>query len=153
METWPMTEARAQLPTVLERVRHGSWQLIGRRGRPEAVVASAGDVEELLAPLFRFHPQVDLSGPDVGVWLPELQSHGVGETLDAALADLADVLLDYAADWEDGLRAAANHAPRAGYVRRIQLAGDVPGVVALLQGDAEVADARAADAGCEAGDG
>ena len=142
METWPMTEARAQLPTLLERVRHGKWQLIGRRGRPEAVVASAAEVEDLLAAAYRFHPEVDLSGSDVGLWLPELETHAVGATLDEALAELADVMIEYAEDWEDHLRSAVNHRPRAGHVRRIQLAGGVAGVLSMLTRDAEAAAAE-----------
>jgi len=141
METWPMTEARAQLPTLLERVRGGTWQLIGRRGQAEAVVASTSEIESLLASAFRFHPEVDLSGHDVGLWLPELETHAVADTLDAAMAELADVMIEYAEDWQDHLRSAPNHAPRAGYVRRIQLAGDVAGVIAMLARDADLAPA------------
>ena len=85
MGTWPMTEARAQLPTLLEEVRNGRWQLIGRRGRPEAVMAGAADMQALLEPLFRFHPEIDFDEGDVGIWLPELDTHGVGATLDEAL--------------------------------------------------------------------
>jgi prevent-host-death family protein len=148
METWPMTEARAQLPTLLEKVRSGHWQLIGRRGRPEVVVAEAGEMEALLAPVFRFRPEVDIDGGDVGVYLFELDVHGVGAALDEALDDLAEVMLQYAEDWVDHLRHAPNHAPRAGYVRRIEIAGDTAGVVAMLNADADAeAEAQAASSG------
>jgi len=132
-----MTEARAQLPALLEKVRGGRWQLIGRRGRPEVVVAEAGEIESLLAPAFRFHPEVDIDAGDVGVFLHELDIHGVGVTLDDALVDLADAMLEYAEDWVDHLRHAPNHAPRAGYVRRIEIAGDAEGVVTMLNADAD----------------
>lgn len=143
METWPMTEARAQLPTLLEKVRSGRWQLIGRRGRPEVVVAEAGEMEALLAPIFRFRPEVDIDEGDVGIYLYELDVHGVGGTLDEALADLAQAMLEYAEDWVDHLRHAPNHSQRAGYVRRIEIAGDTEGVETMLNSDAD-ADARAA---------
>lgn len=143
METWPMTEARAQLPTLLEKVRGGHWQLIGRRGRPEVVVAEAGEMEALLAPVFRFRPEVDIDDGEVGIYLYELDVHGVGDTLDEALNDLAEVMIEYAEDWVDHLRHAPNHAPRTGYVRRIEIAGDTQGVVAMLNADAD-ADACAA---------
>ena len=143
MEPWPMTEARRQLPALLDKVRGGRWQLIGRRGRPEVVLAEAGEMAAMLAPVFRFHPEVDIDAGDVGVYLHELDVHGVGGTLDEALDDLAEAMLEYADDWVDHLRHAPNHAPRAGYVRRIEIAGDTEGVVAMLNADAD-ADAQAA---------
>ena len=57
-------------------------------------------------------------------------------------ATLADVMIEYAQDWESHLRSAVNHRPRAGYVRRIQLAGDVAGVLSMLTRDAEAAVAE-----------
>ncbi len=141
-----MTEARRQFPALLEKARHGEWQLIGRRGRSEAVLASAAELDELLRTTYRFRPEVDLAEQGVGVWLPELETHGAGATLDEALADLADAMVEYAEDWVDHLRHAVNHAPRAGYVRRIQMAGDVAGVLAMLDRDSDTADEiRSAD--------
>jgi prevent-host-death family protein len=141
-----MTAARRHFPALLDRARSGAWPLIGRRGRPEAVLADVAELDELLSAAYLFHPEVDLAEQGVGVWLPELETHGVGDTLDDALADLADVMVDYAADWLDHLRHTVNHRPRAGYVRRIQLAGDAPGVVTMLGRDAD------ADAASAAGD-
>ncbi len=145
METWPMTEARAQLPTLLEKARAGKWQFIGRRGRPEVVVAEVGEMEALLAPAFRFRPEVDIDDGDVGIYLFELDVHGVGGTLDEALEDLAEAMLEYADDWVDQLRHAPNHRHRAGYVRRIELAGDTQGVVAMLNADADAEAASRAE--------
>lgn len=142
METWPMTEARAQLPTLLDRVRHGRWQLIGRRGRAEAVIADAAEVDALLATAWRFSPEVFVEAGAVGVYLSELELHALGASLDEALAALADAMLEYAEDWEEHLRTAPNHRGRAGYVRRIQLAGDAAGVVSLLARDAESASGQ-----------
>ena len=136
METWPMTEARQMLPSLVESARSGAWQRVGRRGRPEAVIAGASDLDELLAPVYCFHIEVVLGDGSVGLWLPALETHAAGATLDDALAELADVMVDYAEDWQDHLRLAANHRPRAGFVRRIQIAGDTAGVLAMLQRDA-----------------
>jgi Antitoxin of toxin-antitoxin, RelE / RelB, TA system len=132
-----MTEARRHLPALLDKARNGEWQLIGRRGRSEAVLANVAELDELLCTVYRFRPEVDLAEQGVGIWLPELETHGVGATLDEALADLADAMVEYAEDWVDHLRHAVNHRPRAGYVRRIQLAGDVAGVLARLGRDAD----------------
>ena len=132
METWPMTQARAQLPTLLEKVRHGKWQLIGRRGHVEAVVAAAAEVDALLAPAYSFSPQVFIEPDDVGIYLDEFDVHGVGATLAEAEEDLIDAVLEYVDDWEDHLFATPNHRQRAGYVRRLELAGDRSGVRRVL---------------------
>jgi prevent-host-death family protein len=147
METWPMTEARQMLPSLVERARAGAWQLVGRRGRPEAVIAGASDLEEVLALAYRFHPEVILGEGAAEVWLPELETHADAATLDEALTELADVMVEYAEDWQDHLRIAANHRPRAGFVRRIQIAGDASGVLAMLDRDADVEGASDAVGG------
>jgi prevent-host-death family protein len=141
METWPMTEARRQLPLLFERARSGEWQLVGRRGRPEAVVAGAADLDALLSSPYRFHPELVFGEDRVGVWLPELEVHAAGSTVDEAMADLTEVMVEYAEDWQDHLHSVPNHYKRAGYVRRVQLAGDAAGVLTLLQRDADASSA------------
>lgn len=153
METWQMTEARAQLPTLLDEASRGRWQLIGRRGGPLAVIADVAEVEALLATAYRFSPEVVIEEHEVGIYLTELETHATGATLDEALAALADVMIGYARDWEDHLRSAVDQSPTAGYMRRIQLAGDVPGVLAMLTRDADaVLDERGAPGRPEASD-
>jgi len=136
-----VSEARRHFSTVLDRVSKGEWQLIGRRGRRDAVLASASEVAELLAQSFRFSPEVFIEEQGVGVWLPQFEIHGAGHTLEQALADLAVGMLEYAEDWEAELRHFAEHKVRAGYVRRVQLAEDEAGVRALLSLDADLASA------------
>ena len=41
-------------------------------------------------------------------------------------------MLEYAQDWVDHLSKAPNHSDRAGFVRRIEIAGDEAGVIAML---------------------
>jgi prevent-host-death family protein len=144
METWTVTEARRQLPSLLDKANRGQWQLIGRRNRREAVLADADEIGALLGAAYRFHPEVVMSDHDVGLWLPELNTHATAATLDEALCELADVMLGYAEDWEDQLRHAVNHRDNIGYVRRIELAGDVDGVVDMLHLDAEAQDVQTA---------
>lgn len=127
-----MTEARAQLPTLLDEARHGRWQLIGRRGKAEAVLAGAAELDALLAPTYRLAPEVFLDEGEVGIYLYELDVHGVGATLDEAEADLAEVVLEYVEDWQDHLFAAPNHRVKAGCVRRLQIADGLAGVRRLL---------------------
>lgn len=137
METWTVTEARRQLPSLLDKAQQGRWQAIGRRNRRETILANANEISALLGACYRFHPQVIMGEGDVALWLPELNTHAVAATLDEALRELADVMLEYAEDWEDHLRHADNHRDNLGYVRRIELAGDLDGVVALLNVDAQ----------------
>ena len=85
-----MTEARRQLPSLLDKARSGEWQLIGRRGRSEVVLANVADLDELLCTVCRFHPQIDFAEQGVGIWFPELETHGVGAGNDESLHDLAD---------------------------------------------------------------
>ncbi len=141
METWTVTNARRQLPSLLDKAREGRWQLIGRRNRREVVLANADEIAALLGPCYRFHPEVVTTDAQVGLWLPELNTHAVATSLDEALHELADVMLEYAEDWEDKLRHAVNHRGNVGYVRRIELAGDADGVVAMLNLDAEAESA------------
>ena len=135
METWPMTEARRQLPTLLDKVRGGRWQLIGRRGRPEAVVADAAQLAELLGVCCPFAPEVFIEEGEVGIYLAELDVHGVGATLKEAEDDLIEAALEYVEDWEDHLYAAPNHRGKVGHVRRLELAGDAAGVRRVLFGE------------------
>ena len=114
METWPMTEARRQLPTLLDKVRGGRWQLIGRRGRPEAVVADAAQLAELLGACCPFAPEVFIEEGEVGIYLTELDVHGVGDhSLGAATA--ADELPATPADLVEQRRelpSSLGHRPR-----------------------------------------
>jgi len=143
METWPVTEARRQLPSLLDKAGQGRWQAIGRRNRREVILVDADEIGALLGAGYGFHPQVIIGDGDIALWLPELNTHATAPTLDEALRELADVMLEYARDWEEHLRHAANHRGNLGYVRRIELAGDVDGVLALLNVDAEADDAGA----------
>lgn len=137
METWQTTEAGRHFRTLLERVRRGEWQLIGRRGRAEAVLADAGEISDLLGAGYRFRPKAALGEQGAEIWLPEVGTHVVGATLEDARRELAEALIGFASDWEEHRRHTADQSLKAGYVRRIQLAGDQTGVLAMLDRDAE----------------
>ena len=135
METWPMAEARRQLPALLDKVRNGHWQLIGRRGRPEAVVANAAQLAELLAASYPFAPEVFIEEDEVGIYLAELDVHGVGADLQEAEDDALAAALEYVDDWIDHLHAAPDRHAQAGHVRRLELAGGVEGARRALFGE------------------
>jgi hypothetical protein len=137
MEKWQIAEAGKGLPALVERVRDGEWQLIGDAGRAEVVLANAAQLIDLLAGSYRFRPSISESeSPGCEVWLPEIGLHATGETREAALQELALHMLDYAQEWEQGGSGGGQLRLLAGYVRRVQLAGDAPAVLAMLERDA-----------------
>jgi prevent-host-death family protein len=124
MVRWQMSEARRDFSTLVERASRGEWQLVGRRARAEVVLADAAEISALLAAAFPFAPDVFIEDESVGIYLNELDVHGVGATLEEAQEDLIDAVLEYVDDWQDDLRSAPNHRQRAGFVRRLELARD-----------------------------
>lgn len=136
--TWPdpvqFTWAKAHLSTLFDVVvgGHGLRVIRRHKSRPLALIA-AEDLEGLLAPNYPFRPEVS-EGDDgtVSVWLPELAIFGQGEDLDAAVDDLIDEVEVYLEEWEVRLRHAPDHAARAWWVRRLQLATADDGVRRLL---------------------
>jgi len=137
VETWQTTEAGRHFRTLLEGVRRGEWQLVGESGRAEAVLAAAEEISDLLRAGYRFRPKTTFGGQGTEIWLPEVEVHVAGATLEKARRELAEAMIRFAADWEEHRRHAADYGPKAGYVRRIQLAGDQTGLLAMLDRDAE----------------
>jgi hypothetical protein len=128
------TWAKAHLSSVYDAVDdgHGARVLRRHKSRPLALVG-AEDLEVLLAASHPFTTTVS-SGDDgrIAVWLEEFAIYGRGDDLDAALDDLLDEVDIYLGEWEERLRHAPDHAQRAWWVRRMQLAVDRDGRRALL---------------------
>ena len=137
METWQSIEAGRHFRTLLEGVRRGEWQLVGDRGRAEAVLASVDETIDLLGPGYRFRPKTSFGERGVEIWLPELGVHVAGTTLEEARAALAGAMIVFARDWEEERRHTSGPSLHAGYARRIQLAGDDRSVLDMLDRDAE----------------
>ena len=137
VETWQTTEAGRHFQTLLEGVRRGEWQLVGESARAEAVLAGAEEVSDLLRAGYRFRPKTAFGGRGTEIWLPEVAAHAVGATLEEARRELAEAMIRFASDWEEHRRHTAEQRLQAGYVRRIQLAGDQTGVLAMLDRDAQ----------------
>jgi hypothetical protein len=137
VETWQTAEAGRHFQTLLEGVRRGEWQLVGETDRAEAVLAGAEEVSDLLRAGYSFRPKTAFGERGTEIWLPEVGAHAVGATLDEARAELADAMIRFASDWEEHRRHTADQSLKAGYVRRIQLAGDQTAVLAMLDRDAQ----------------
>lgn len=71
---------------------------------------------------------------EVGIYLAELDVHGVGATLEKAEDDLIEAALEFVEDWEAHLYAAPNHRGRVGHVRRLELAGNAASLRRVLFG-------------------
>ena len=128
------TWAKAHLSAVYDEVDDGHGVRVVRRhkSRPLALVG-ADDLAALLAVTHPFTSTLS-RGDDgqVAVWLEEFAIYGRGDDVDAALDDLLDEVDTYLAEWEEHLRHAPDHAQRAWWVRRIQLAADRDARRALL---------------------
>ncbi len=132
-----VSEARRDFSALVERAGRGDWQVIGRRGQAEVVLADGRELDELLSRCYPFAPEVSFEDENVGIYLLELAVHGVGTSLPEAQADLMDAATAYVAEWVEWLHAAPDHRDRAGWVRRVQLAGDDPAALGrTLFGDA-----------------
>ena len=137
VEMWQTTEAGRHFRTLLEGVRRGEWQLVGGSGRAEAVLANTAELSDLLRSGYRFRPKTAFGEQGTEIWLPEVGAHAVGATLEEARRELAEAMIRFASDWEEQRRHTAGQSLQAGYVRRIQLAGDHIGVLAMLDRDAQ----------------
>ena len=153
METWDTGEAGRHFEAVFDGTMRGDWQLIGRDGRIEAVLAEVSELTDLLGGSYPFRPTAT-AGADGGMelWLPEIGLHTSGPTLDAARADLAEAMLRFARAWADQAQALTGRIVSNGYARRILLAGDPERVLAMIDRDAarEVVPTRATRAWTEA---
>ncbi len=139
------TRAKAHLSAIYDAVDdgHGARVLRRYKSRPFALVG-AEDLEALLATSHRFTTAVS-RGDDgqIAVWLEQFAIYGRGDDLDAALDDLLDEVDLYLEEWEERLRHAPDHAQRAWWVRRMQLAADRDARRALLMApESQEADAR-----------
>ena len=134
MVRWQMSEARKDFSTLVEQASRGEWQLVGRRGRAEVLLADAAEIAELLAAAFPFAPEVFVEESGVEIWLPELEVYGQGSTLAQAQDDLVEAALDFVDAWEAQLRAAPNQRHKSGHARRLQLAHDRADVATVLFG-------------------
>jgi hypothetical protein len=137
VETWQTTEAGRHFRTLFDEVRRGQWQLVGDHGRAEAVLADAEELSDLIGAGYRFRPKTAFADQGAEIWLAELETHVVGATLEDARRELAEAMLRFAADWQAHVRQTAKQGLKAGYARRIQLAGDNAGVLAMLDRDAQ----------------
>ncbi len=116
------TQARKALTDVYTSVIDESPVVIERQNSPHVVMMREERLTNMLAEHYPFNTQVSFADNQVSMWLPDLPVHAVGGDLEAATGALEAAALDYAERWEQELKHAPNHAERAGWVTRIELA-------------------------------
>jgi hypothetical protein len=145
VETWETGEAGRHFQTLFDGTMRGDWQIVGREGRPEAVLAEVSELIDLLGGNYAFRPTAGVNEGQAEMWLPEIGLHASAATLEEARWELADAMLRFAQAWADQAAAMSGRIVSNGYTRRILLAGDAERVLAMIDRDAarEVLPTRA----------
>lgn len=115
--------ARSHLKDLLDAAAEGIPASVARGGS-RAVVVDAGRLTSLLRASRPANTQVV---NEQGYWaaiLPGTPLVGQGDTFEESIADLVQVLRDYAEDWADRLRHAPNHADQWPLVQLVELSDD-----------------------------
>ena len=118
-----LSDARSHLPQLTDAAVAGRPVSYSRDGRQIAAV----DATRLRDALSQLHPAravVFREDGQVGMVISELGLAVEGGTFDDAVSELVIALKEYAADWDDHLLNAPNHANNWGIVQLIALSTD-----------------------------
>jgi len=116
------TAAREHFKDVLDHAESGQPVTVTRDSATTAVV-DAGRLRQFLASVVPPCAQVVAEENGFSAFIPGLPVAGSGPDLDSAVADLADALREYAADWPR-LQHAPNHRDHWGLVQLVALSDD-----------------------------
>lgn len=141
---YPFSVARKDLSSLYDRVEQGALAVVARRGSRPVAIVDAEEQAGLLAANFPFSVEVRVRKDYVAMWVEDLPVHAQAADLDSAATELAEELVAYAEEWERELRHAPNHKVNWGYVRRVELAGNVEAVRQMLIADSEAEETAAA---------
>ena len=109
MQFLTYSETRRRLREVLDAAEAGKAAGIERRGSRVALV-ERDRLHGLLADSWRLgRPEAVAEAGGWSVFLPGTPIAADGADLDEAVEEFIDALREYAGDWEDRLRLAANH--------------------------------------------
>lgn len=116
------TSAREHLKDVLDQAEDGQVVTV-RRDSATAAVVNADRLRRFLASVVPPCARVVAEAEGWSAYIPGLPVAGAGATLDAAVADMADALREYAEDWPH-LQHAPNHREHWGLVQLVALSDD-----------------------------
>jgi ribosomal protein S12 methylthiotransferase accessory factor YcaO len=114
--------ARDHLKDVLDRAENGQVVTV-RRDSATAAVLDADRLRHYLASVVSPCVKVVAEAEGWSAFVPGLPVAGAGASLDAAVADVADALREYAEDWPR-LQHAPNHRDHWGLVQLVTLSDD-----------------------------
>lgn len=117
------TDARARLRDLLDSAHSGRVTTMAR-DRERFAVVDATILREQLSKVRPSNAAVAAEGGGWSAYLPGVPVHGEGENLDAALDDLIEALREYADDWNNRLKDAANHRENWALVTLVELSDD-----------------------------
>ena len=118
-----LSDARSHMSDLTDAAMSGRPVSYTRDGRLVAAV----DADRLRDALTKLHParaEVFQEDGEVGIVVSELALAVEGATFDDAVAEMVIALREYAADWDDHLLNAPNHAGNWGLVQIITLSTD-----------------------------
>lgn len=116
------TAARDHLKDVLDSAENGQVVTV-RRESATAAVLDADRLRYFLASVVSPYAEVVAEAKGWSAFIPGLPVAGAGATYDAAVADMADALREYAEDWPR-LQHAPNHSRHWGLVQLVSLSDD-----------------------------
>lgn len=117
------TDARTHLKEVLDATAHGRTVTV-RRDEQVSAVVPAEKLREFLFTTVSPHIEIFKENGAVVVLMRGRPFVSEGADVETALADLALSLREYAADWEDRLQYAPNHASAWALVQLVKLSTD-----------------------------
>lgn len=116
------TEARDHFKDVLDHAQSGTVVTV-RRESVTAVVLDAERLRHFLASVVPASVKVVAEADGWSAFIPGLPVAGAGATYDAAVADMADALREYAQDWLR-LQHAPNHRDNWGLAQLVNLSNN-----------------------------
>ncbi len=116
------TSARDHLKDILDQAERGQVVTV-RRESATAAVLDADRLRQYLVSVVRPCVKVVAEAEGWSAFVPGLPVAGAGATLEAAVADMADALREYAEDWPR-LQHAPNHREHWGLVQLVALSDD-----------------------------
>jgi hypothetical protein len=116
------TKAREHFKDVLDQAENGQVVTV-RRESVTAAVLDAGRLRHFLASVVPPCAKVVAEAEGWSAFIPGLPVAGAGATYEAAVADMADALREYAEDWPR-LQHAPNHREHWGLVQLVALSDD-----------------------------
>ena len=135
-----ISETKQHLPSIIKEAASG-YEVITKNYKSanegKVSIVSTDIFEEILDANYKFHPTIEEDKESGGftISLNELMIHGDGPTLPEALKDLAENVLDYAADYMkrvDFYRQIENRREHYPYLRRIARYNDIREIMEVI---------------------